>query len=302
VREQPLFATRPSLHALERAWQRHPATVFTGIGVASGRMVSRALPLDTLGQLLAAEQVRRAIDAQQLIVLVADAHAIAHGAPPEQVCAQARETARQLRRIARVCKLGPTHVVHGSELERDDDYRAALDHVRQHAPSERNEYVLRELADMAHFDSHGGGIVKVGWALQASPGGAERDERMFDERFRRWLGREIGLLYCKPGRALDDQHPKMAPYLESEPARRICLQPGEDVHAKLERARARVSRSTLAGVRKHLRAITRTYGKLVRPLHGSLEARTEAILRDLQAADSSSAAQGALDATERERW
>jgi hypothetical protein len=53
------------------------------------------------------------------------------------------------------------------------------------------------------------------------------------------------------------------------------------VAAKLSAARLRVSHSTWRGVRRHLGAIARSYGKLVRPLDGSLERRVQAVIDDV---------------------
>jgi hypothetical protein len=282
ARQHPLLETNPSLRAIERCADfPRPGAVFTGVGLASGQEVSRALPMDVLGLLLSAEQVRRAVDAEHLIVLVADSHALAEGAPSALVRARCRAYESSLRRIATRCGLSAMRVRRASELHADRRYQEMLRQVRGRARGEANEYVKREVADMAHLDRVHGGIVKVGWALQSSPRGAERDERFFDGCFRRWMAREVGLVYAKAGRAFDDAHQKMPPYIETQRQRRICLEPTEQVATKLSGARANVSHSTWRGVRKHLTALCRTYGKVVRPLSGALEERLQAIIDDV---------------------
>jgi hypothetical protein len=88
-------------------------------------------------------------------------------------------------------------------------------------------------------------------------------------------------VYTKAGRVLDDKRKKAPPYVEMDPARRICLSRGEDVAAKLARGKMRASYSTWRGVRNHLNAITRTYARLVRPLDGPLEERVQAMIDDV---------------------
>lgn len=281
VVQHPLLETRPSLHALRRGARRPPSAVFVGIGVAAGDDVSRALPLDVLGLLLAAEDVRRTCGADHLVVLLADAHAVAHGAPWEAVRARTAAYARSLRRVAERCRLREMKLVLASELHTDPAYRRTLQRVEACAPEGTDPYVTREVADIAHLDHTLDGVLKVGWALQASEIGARRDERMFDERFREWVGREVSFLYAKAGRVLDDGHRKGAPYLEQQPARRICLSPDENVAGKLARARGEVSKSTWRGVRNHMSSIARTYGKIVRPLRGSLETRVQVMIDEL---------------------
>lgn len=277
----PLFETRPSLRGLATSPATRPGAVFVGVGVASGRAVSDALPFDVLGLLLGAEQVRLAAGAPELIVLIADAHALAHDAPARPVHTRAAAYEDGLQRVAQTCGLRSMRIVRATDMHRDSDYRSLLRMVEQRAPAATGAYVTREVADIAHLDRVHGGLIKVGWALQASAHGALRDERMFDGRFREWVDGAVGFVYTKAGRALDDGRHKVPPYLEWDPTRRICLEPNEDAVAKLHAARQRTSESTHRGVRNHLRAISRTYGKLVRPLRGSVEVRTQSILDDL---------------------
>lgn len=164
-------------------------------------------------------------------------------------------------------------------------YREWLERICRRAPRETRPYVLREVADIAYLQEREGGLIKVGWALQPSARGVLRDERMFDRRFAEWVDGSAGFVYAKPGRAMDDRRQKMPPYLEWEPERRICLVDGEAAADKLAWARRNTSESTYRGVRNHLHAIARTYGKLVRPLSGSIPEQTERILGDLFGAD-----------------
>lgn len=70
----------------------------------------------------------------------------------------------------------------------------------------------------------------------------------------------------------------------ADTARRILIDPSEDVAEKLARAREDVSRSTYRGVCNHLKAVTRSYCKLVRRLDGALPQRAQAMIDDALAA------------------
>lgn len=279
IEQHPLFETEPSRHALDDGWSAlHAKTVFAGIGLVSGATVSRALPLDVMGLLLSAEQARRTLNAERLIVLVADSHGRCNGAPRELLDRRSAHYVSRLRGIADVCGFSKMQVVLASDWERDPAYRRTFEAVQRRVPLDLDPYVLREIADIAHVEREHGGVVKVGWVLQRSRQHVNRDERTFDETFVRWIGGRARFLYSKPGRALDDRRQKVSPYVVADAARRILIDPNEDVAEKLARASEAVSRSTYRGVCNHLKAVTRSYCKLVRPLDGALPQRAQAMI------------------------
>jgi hypothetical protein len=279
VEQEALFETTPSRHAVEDVPPSlRPRAVFAGIGLVSGSLVSRALPFDVLGLLLSAEHARRALSAERLLVLVADVHALHNGAPPELLARRAEEYVAILSAIARRCGLAHMRVVRASEWHADDAYLSILNQVDRRLPAATHPYVRFETADIAYVERSFGPVVKVGWALQRARSGAHRDERLFDDTFRRWVGGSTCFVYSKAGRALDDRRQKVSPYVVADAMRRICIDPGEDVARKLERARSEVSRSTYRGVCNHLNAVTRSYAKLVRPLSGSVPERAQTVI------------------------
>jgi hypothetical protein len=205
---------------------------------------------------------------------------VQNGLSPEAVAQRANSYEKLLRCV--VARAGWHHVrfVRAVDLHKRPDYLRLHEAIRCRAPRGEHAYVTREVADIAYFARSYGSILKVGWAL-GSEAGADRDERGFDARFQQWASGNVGFLYSKAGRALDDRGRKAVPYVESNPARRVCLAADERVHEKLERAAHQVSVSTLRGVRRHLRAIARSYRKLVRPVSGSVEQQVEQMLDDL---------------------
>ena len=282
VLQQALFEPRASLAGLAHvgAALRVPETVFVGIGLSSPRELSRALPVDALGMLFAAEQARRAVGAGTMTVLIADAHALTNGHSPDVVAACTEAHQRTLGRVLDRLAWSHVQVVRARELHALESHARVHAEIRRAAPNDEHPYVTRELADIEYFARTGGGVLKVGWALGASSPSA-RDERAFDERFRRWVGSHVPFVYCKAGRTLDDRRRKAPPYLVRDPSRRVCLSPGERVREKLARASGQVSSSTLRGVRRHLKAITRCYKQLVRPLDGQIEDQVQTLLEQL---------------------
>ena len=287
VRQAPLFETRPSLAALSGLEQRPPpAAVFLGLGLCSKKRISHALPLDAFGMLMGAELVRRAAGARSIYVLVADVHALESGFAADAVAEAARARLNALTRIR--MRLGWDHlrIVLGSQLDQNTAYVQMHRRLAAAAGQGAHPYVVRQSADTAFFERRCGGIVKVGWTVRAgarASGLSERgfDERGFDECFRRWAGARVPFAYCRAGRVLDDARPKAAPYLEHDPARRICIARDEDVGRKLAAARQRTSEYTVRGVRNQLRVICRTYSGLVERVEGRLEERAQTIVRAL---------------------
>jgi hypothetical protein len=283
VTQQSLFDTDASLAGLAhiKTHGHAPRSVFLGIGMTSLDQLSCGLPLDVLGMLFAAEHVRWAARARDIVLLLADAHALDNGHTPRLVerCASAYEQAL-LRVLGR---LGWSHmrVLRASELHALDGHVRVHKAIKRMAPPHEHPYITRELADIEYFARHCGGIVKVGWALRGSTLHAVRDERKFDDRFRRWVGGHVGFVYVKPGRVLDDRRIRAAPYLVSDPARRVCLAHDENVHEKLQRAASQMSTSTVLGVRRHLKAIARSYKQLIGPLRGPVEDQIQEVIRHL---------------------
>jgi hypothetical protein len=279
VLQDPLLETRPSLRALERHRPaRRPGGVFVGIGLCAPDAVSKALPLDALGLILSAERVRRAVGAGRLVVLIADSHAATNAVDLLEVQRRCREAERTLHLVRNHLGLTALRVRKASTLHAGEDYRAVLARVRRRAGEEEHPYFVREVADIACMDRRLGGLVKVGWCIGARAG-THRDERAFDARFTAWVGRHAGFVYGKAGRRLDDRGPKAPPYITRDARRRICLRPDEDVTAKLAGAGRRTSTATLNGVRRHLRALARSFSDTVAPLQGDVAQRAQAIIR-----------------------
>lgn len=286
VTQEPLLVTRPSLDALAGGgFSSAPRAVFVGIGLVTPDAVSRVLPLDVLGILLPAERLRRAVGAERLVVLVADDNALENDLDPgqiRQVSRRAEEAQHLLERIGRRICPGRMTVQTAAELHQSPAYQRILAQVDEAAPDDEHGYFKQEVADIELLDRCWGGVLKVGWTVSASRDlRRRRDEVAFDRRFRRWRRRPLMSVYCRAGRSLDDRQLKASPYIAVDPQRRICLQPDEQVAAKLQRAAEWASPGTVNGVRNHLRALTRTYSQMITALEGTVEQRAQAVIEQI---------------------
>ncbi|HJL40542.1 MAG TPA: hypothetical protein RMG48_04500 [Myxococcales bacterium LLY-WYZ-16_1] len=281
ILQEPLVASRASrlaIPVLKRA--APPQAVYVGIGLCTPKALSRAVPIDLLGLLLPAEVIRRALGAPKLVVLVADAHAQLNPFDPEAIRFRSNVVVRALLRIRERLGFGAWSVLRASEVAQSDAYRRVFDEVRERSRDVMRPYMVRQVADVVHFHRQLGGVLKVGWVLRpqrTTPGLG--DEMAFDRQVQPWTGETVPFVYAKPGRTLDDRAKKAPPYVEPHPGRRILLDPREDVARKL--AQPGVNRSTLNGVKKHLRALTHTWSRVVEPVRGDVAERTQAILRSL---------------------
>lgn len=282
VHQEPLVDTRLSLSSLRRIDpSRPPHTIFVGIGLCAREQLSQAVPIDLLGLLLPAEAIRRKAGARELFVLIADSHALENGFAPDEVERRARSVEAVLTRIGARCGLSALTVMRASRFHDEPDYRAALATVSRRARG-LHDYVLRQLADAVYLDGQRGALMKIGWALRGTDPFRQRDEIAFDRALRAAIGDRIGFLYCKPGRSLTDQAPRVPPYVVRRPDARVCLDWREDPASKLAASRHRASEATVAACRRHLKQVIYTYGRLVEPLpRGPLEDRLDALIHRL---------------------
>jgi hypothetical protein len=280
VRQEPLLDTRISLASLRRTNPaRRPQAIFVGFGLCSRGELTEAVPLDLLGMLLPAEAIRRAAGAGELVALIADRHAMDNGFAPAQVEERANRLDAVLSRIQLRCGFESLTVLRASEFCDEPEYRSALASVRRRSGPGTHDYVLRQLADALYLERHHGALIKVGWALRGTDAFRRRDEIAFDRALRAVEGDRVGFLYCKPGRALSDDAPRVPPYIATQPETRLCLDRLEDPATKLAAAASHLSPHTVEGCRRHLRAVLYSYGRLVEPLpRGCLEDRLAALL------------------------
>lgn len=278
-----MVLAKPSRDGVMRVGPRppRPDVVAMGIGLCTPHALSRGLPVDVLGMLLPAEMARRALGASRLLVLVADEHARTNPFPDAQIEARARITVRTLARIKKRLGLDRLQVVRAESFHRRRAFRALHAEIQANAPRTTPEYVTRQVADLAYLTDQVGSVLKVGWTIDGSRSSGRRDEPAFDELLEPWSGRRAAFMYCRAGRALDARQTKVVPYICPDPSKRVQLHPDEDVKKKLSRAQDRLPPQTVREMKNHLKRIANTYGRVVEPVRGPLEARVQAMIGQL---------------------
>lgn len=288
IQQNSLIDTKSSLRALERtSLSYRPMAVFMGIGLCSGTNLSRGLPLDAVGYVLAAEAVRKSIKAKSLIVLIADTHAISCGLPETAVNDSARDVISVLNRIRDLGRFTEMKLIKASELHSRYHYRSIFETVCSRTSAFDHPYFTKEAADIEFIRRQHNTLLKIGWSM----GGTEsvRDERAFDRCYEKWVGNRVAFVYTKPGRTLDDTHPRGVPYIETDLNRRICIRKGEKAGEKLRAGLNNASQQNTRAVRTHTKAVCRLYSKMVETLHGDVETRADRIITSLANNDGESA-------------
>lgn len=247
--------------------------VFAGVGLCSLDGVSRDVPFDLLGLLLPAEAVRRAVDAPELTVLLADAHALAVGMPERDVAEQVKRLTRALEGLRRLPALSHLDIVLASQLHRGAAWRAAHRRVVAALPPDSSPYLAQQLADVSCLRA-GRSLVKVGWAL-ADEG--HSDERAFDDAFRAYVGEDVSFVYTRPGRCVHPRRFLAVPYVTTDPSARLCLRPDEAVGRKW-RDTDDFHHAVGGGVRRRLKAITRSFSQDVQRLRGPMPERLQQVV------------------------
>ncbi len=282
IEQDPLIVSKASRRAVDQLPQA-PRAVYLGVGLCTRTEVSRALSVDLLGMILPAEAIRRAVGARQLVVLVADAHAMTNHLPAEHVDFRARVTVRTLARLARRLGLTRMLVIRASALEEHDAFHRTRRAVSAAADGRYHPYVVQQVTDVAFLTQRFGSLLKVGWTLGVNPDRTDgADERMFDSLVSPLSGTRAAFVYCWPGRRMDDRGGRAPPYIVLEPERRILLTHDEHVPTKVKWARRSVSRVTIRALRNHLRRLAAGYTRVIGPVRGaSVEARVQTILESI---------------------
>lgn len=225
VHRQELFLRGADwVHRMPPGGLRRTSAAWFGVGVTTSSGLSKGLPLDVLGLVYAQELVRRALGLRRSVVLVADSNAQAAGAEPLAVRRVAVGVERRLRDVVDLLGL-PAEVRLASSLARTEGL-PELRRLRDLPP-----YVAHQLAQTERLRQEGIDL-KLGWAWP----GAVQDERYFDDLYARELGARVTSVYVGGGTTLDPRRPRACPYVCSEPAARLLLDPREELERKLAHA------------------------------------------------------------------
>jgi hypothetical protein len=273
IRQNPLIDTRTTLEQL-RLSTKLPRRVMVGLGLCRGDQVSAGVPLDLVGYLICAERIRAACDAQ-LVVLIADEHALQVGVPDLQVARQRARLIALCEQLIRLGLLTQVSLIRASDWHASAEFQTALARINEQLGALANSYVNRQLADMCALANRPGGLLKLGWALGDRERHSKRDEQAFDQRYRMLFGDQLPFVYCRPGRTLNPWRPKVSPYIVSDPHQRPIIEDRQGWSKLFEPTDSQLERSAQKGVRRQLKRIMRLVSQAGLGLTGSFEQRLQ---------------------------
>ena len=172
-----------------------------------------------------------------------------------------------------ICNLGLQgwEIVLASEIGTSQSYLDLMSAI-----GKDNDYVRRELADMAWFGKEREVGLKIGWALQGS---RNSDETSFDSRFREIFGMTMSFIYTVPAKSCDPGKPRAPPYFCDCAEARILLRQGEDAEAKLALAAEKFGQQGVNCYKNFLKQVVRLYSKVIEPIErGPVENRVQCII------------------------
>ena len=196
--------------------------LFFGIGLSNRETLTKYLPFDVIGMVLAGELVKRNLGLKSATVLVADEHAKTNGFDPQEIDRIALERRGELSKAVEKLGFAGWDIVLASDMSKDPLYAEILSSV-----GDGNGYEKFQTANVEYFRRLGRGI-KIGWMHE----GMERDERRFDMLYKSAFGDRETFVYTKAGRALDGT--PLPPYLNCPTRGRLFLREGEDITGKVK--------------------------------------------------------------------
>lgn len=252
-------------------------SLFFGIGLCTAKEPAVAIPFDILSFFLVAERLRRFLDINKAIVLIADTHALTNKfMTSNEVNALTQKSLRIMTCIIRNLDLNKFEPLIHSDIAAQQSFVKILEAI----PAMDNQYLRHEIADITWLVKHQGVSLKLGWTIDSSavPGG--HDERFFDTELQKLAALPIGFLYLKAGRTFDKHRQKVSPYISVAGEPRIIIAANEDVRGKFSAARSSWEDDHFGGTRRHIADIVRLFEKLFGQLPSlSLEQKIEHIMK-----------------------
>ena len=265
-----------AIAALNRADPKGKS-LFFGVGLCTAKEPAVAIPFDILSFFLVAERLRRFLDMNCVIVLVADTHALTNSfMTPDILNELTQKSLLTFTTIIRNLHLKTFELLVHSDIAVQQAFTKTLEAV----PAMDNQYLRHEIADITWLVKHRNVALKLGWTIDSSPVPGGHDERFFDTELQKLTSVSIGFLYLKAGRTFDKHRQKVSPYIAVAGEPRIIIDSNEDVRGKLAAARTSWGDDHFGGTRKHIADIVRLFEKLFGQLPSfSLEQKIEHIVK-----------------------
>src|SRR3990167_4210767 len=140
----PLLVTTPTNEELLFWKDGKTSSLFTGIGFVTASQVSIGLPLDILGVILTAELIRRTLNINQVILWLADEHALlTQPQCADQIKFQVSAAGRKLTLDVKNLKLTRFVIIQASEIHQKNGFKNIVSNLENII----NPYLKLEIAD-----------------------------------------------------------------------------------------------------------------------------------------------------------
>lgn len=230
---------------------------FFGVGLSNGvPELSKGVPFDILSMIFLSEM----FTSGNKNILIADEHAVSNGFNQHAVSVLARTYITAFEKILINLGFNNWNIVKASDINKDSTYQLILNSI-----NDSNEYIKRQLADMAWFNQERDVNLKVGWSMN---GTKNSDEKAFDNLFEQKFGNVLSFIYSKAGINFDPDALRSSPYFCKNPDARILMDLNENVEKKLIDAKNSfgVTNSGMQAIKtceNHLNQIVRLYNKII---------------------------------------
>ncbi len=180
--------------------------IYVGIGVCARSGLSKAIPFDIFSLILCAENYRRTINAEQVLYIIADTHALLTGHDPAEVLHYALNLSIFLDNVFKEWNIPHMNLI--ASFIDEIDYSLAS------KVSDKDKYMHAELQDMYYFiEKHKVGY-KLGWKYTSS-GSVKQlgfDEWYFDKQARK-INVPLNYCYIRSGHTLNNSAAHVSPYI-----------------------------------------------------------------------------------------
>lgn len=253
IKNSPLIEAESSSRGIQSdLYEMHGGSLYFGTGLTTSKSSSVGVPFDLIGMLCISLEIKRILNLDRVIQLIADTHALSN---PFCTTEDVRKISSKMLDIStRVSKvLGMEKIftpILSSEIDKSEEYIRIFNSIK----SEDHEYVRREWADIEYLRSFHDLKLKLSWTIGSDANSIGFDERLYDLRFKEVTGNNMSFLYLLPGRTLDVDRPKVSPYISIKDERRIMLEPNENVGKKILEAQESQGTKLKSSI-KHLQDI-----------------------------------------------
>lgn len=257
---------------LSKQRSSQPNKVFFGVGLCTRKELSQGLPFEVIGQICAAEWVRRALGLEKILIIVADSHAktnmnVSQAYGDAEIDKLASDTKDLLIKITHALKLEKNTINiqlasefigdSGQSLERNADYKTIEDLVRQRffpskiaqaLPEESLLYTAGQVATIEYMRRVGLIRAKISWHVPEK----RRTSKTFDETFFDDLHRELfkvrgtentrlvdsslfSSIATAHGHTFDPTRPLIPPYIVLAKDAQLALEPFRNCQETIHR-------------------------------------------------------------------